>query len=64
MGVAPFRIEVTTSISGVEFEECYRERITDLLDGVEVQLIDLKHLKANKRASGRHKDLNDLENLP
>src|ERR1700686_175494 len=64
MGVPPFRIEVLTTISGVNFEECYRERTTDLLDDVEVSLISLKHLKANKRASGRLKDLNDLEYLP
>jgi hypothetical protein len=55
---------VTTTISGVNFGECYAERVVDELDGVEVNLISLKHLKINKRASGRHKDLNDLENLP
>lgn len=64
MGVPPLRIEIVTTISGVSFGECYAERIVDLLDGVEVNLISLKHLKINKRASGRHKDLNDLENLP
>ncbi len=35
-----------------------------MLDEVEVKLISLNHLKINKKASGRHKDLNDLENLP
>jgi len=64
MGVPPVKLEITTSISGVEFEECYKERVTDRLDGVEVNLISLKHLKINKKASGRYKDLNDLENLP
>ena len=64
MGVAPMRIEVVTTISGVRFAECYAERITDLLDGVEVSLLSLKHLKVNKKASGRYKDLDDLENLP
>ena len=64
MGVPPMRIEVVTTISGVRFEECYPERVTDILDGVEVTLIGLHHLKANKRASGRHRDLDDLEHLP
>jgi hypothetical protein len=64
MGVPPLRIEVLTTISGVTFEECYRERITDVLDDVEVDLISLKHLKANKQAAGRLKDLTDLEYLP
>ena len=40
------------------------ERMTDRIDGVEVSLISLRHLKINKKASGRHKDLNDLEQLP
>ncbi len=64
MGVPPVKLEITTSISGVEFDECYQERVTDILDGIEVSLISLKHLKVNKKASGRYKDLSDLENLP
>jgi predicted nucleotidyltransferase len=63
-GVPPIRIEIATSISGVSFEECYGARITDVLDEVEVPIISLHHLKANKKAAGRHKDLDDLENLP
>ena len=57
-------IEIATGISGVEFPECYASRVVDVLDGVEVAVIDLDHLKINKRAAGRHKDLDDVENLP
>jgi predicted nucleotidyltransferase len=64
MGVAPMRIEILTSISGVRFGECYEERVVDEIDGQEVNIISLKHLKVNKKASGRHKDLDDFENLP
>ncbi|GAB4578468.1 MAG: hypothetical protein Fur0022_12030 [Anaerolineales bacterium] len=64
MGVPPFRIEVTTSISGVSFEECFAERVETLIDDIVVKMIGLKHLKITKQASGRYKDLNDLENLP
>ncbi len=64
MGYPPMRIEVTTGISGVNFDECYAARVTDTLDGVEVNIISLRHLKLNKKASGRHKDLADLDNLP
>ncbi len=63
MGVPPVKLEILTTISGVNFEECYAERIVDELDKVEVSLISLQHLKVNKKASGRHKDLNDLEHL-
>lgn len=64
MGVPPIRIELATTVSGVNFNECYVERIVDTLDDVEVNLISLKHLKLNKKACGRHRDLADLENLP
>lgn len=64
MGLPPMRLEISTSISGVEFEECYRARIIDEFDGVEVNVIDLEHLKRNKKASGRTKDKADLEQLP
>jgi hypothetical protein len=64
MGIAPLRIEVLTSISGVEFDECYSERREVTLDDEPVSLISLRHLKLNKKASGRLKDLNDLEHLP
>ena len=60
----PVRIEIATTISGVNFGERYAERIVDVMDGVKVNLISLNHLKANKIASGRHQDLADLENLP
>jgi predicted nucleotidyltransferase len=64
MGIPPIRIEVFTTISGVTFDECYAERIVDIMDGIEANLISLYHLKLNKQASGRHKDLDDLEHLP
>ena len=64
MGIAPMRIEVFTTISGVDFEDCFQQRIVDEVDGIEVSIIGLKQLKINKKASGRHKDLDDFENLP
>lgn len=63
MGVEPTQIEVMTSISGVEFDECYRERLDTTLNGVPVNIINLRDLKINKEASGRLKDLADLEEL-
>ena len=63
MGVPPMRIEILTTISGVSFEDCYPQRVTAQIDGIEVPVISLEHLKVNKRASGRFKDLADLEQL-
>jgi len=63
MGVPPLRIEILTTISGVSFAECYRDRVLGRIDEVDVPIISLHHLKANKKASGRFKDLSDLEHL-
>ena len=64
MGVPPFRLEILTTISGVDFSKCYAARLQVVLDETEVSLISLPHLKLNKKASGRSKDITDLENLP
>ncbi len=53
MGVEPVRIEVTTTISG-----------ETTLDDLPVSVINLRDLRINKEASGRLKDLADLDNLP
>ncbi len=63
MGVEPVRIEIMTSISGVEFAECYSERLETVLNDIPVDLINLRDLKINKETSGRLKHLADLEQL-
>ena len=64
MGLPPLRIEVLTSVTGVEFEECWASRNEMLLGGEPVWLPKLEDLKKNKAASGRPKDLEDLRPLP
>lgn len=64
MGVPPMRIEVLTEIDGVNFSDCYRARVITVIDGQTVSLISREHLRMNKLASGRHKDLDDLDHLP
>ena len=64
LGVAPHKLEITNFIDGVFFEECYAKRMRASVDGLEINLISLADLRRNKRASGRNKDLADLENLP
>ena len=63
IGYPPIRIEILTEVSGVKFEKCYARRKEVKIDGVTVKLISLADLLKNKKASGRYKDLNDLENL-
>ena len=64
IGDEPNVIEIMTSASGVEFRECYRERLEITLDNEPVSLISLRDLRTNKFAAGRLKDLADLEELP
>jgi hypothetical protein len=64
MGIPPLRLEILTSISGVEFADCYARRLEAELGGITVNFIRLDDLKRNKRASGRLKDQLDLEQLP
>ncbi len=61
MGVPPVRLEVITSASGVDFNECYSNREVIEIDGIPINFISLQDLKKNKHAAGRYKD---LEHLP
>ncbi len=63
LGYPPSRIDLLTTLLGVEFGECYTSRIIVEKDGIPVNFIDLENLKKNKRATGRHQDLADVENL-
>jgi len=64
IGVPPLQIDVVTNITGVDFGECFAARQSAIIDGVKVNLISLEDLRRNKRASGRLKDLDDLNHLP
>jgi hypothetical protein len=64
MGVPPLRLEILNDIDGVTFAKCYLARKRVIMDRIKVNVISLEHLKENKAASGRMKDLDDLEHLP
>ena len=64
MGVPPLRLEIMTAISGIQFSEAYARRVVETFDNEPANVISLSDLRINKRAAGRLKDLNDLENLP
>ena len=63
MGNPPLRIEILTSIDGVEFSECYQNRNRTIIDNIEVNFISLQDLLKNKKASGRLQDLADVDKL-
>jgi predicted nucleotidyltransferase len=63
LGRPPNRIDLLTWISGCDFDDCYARRTYENLDGVVVPMISLQDLLVNKKASGRHKDLADVEEI-
>ena len=63
LGYPPSRIDILTTLAGVDFNECYASRVIATLDEVPMNFIDLDNLRKNKQATGRLQDLADLENL-
>jgi hypothetical protein len=62
-GVAPFKVEVLTKVSGITFEEAVEGVQTFDLYGYAIPYTGKAALIRNKRAAGRHKDLADVEVL-
>lgn len=64
LGLAPRRIDVLTSLSGIaSFDDAWTDRIVQEVRGREVPFIGRGTLVRNKRATGRTKDVADLEAL-
>lgn len=64
LGKLPVRIDIHTTLSGVDFNECYARAIEDEFEGAPWKVISGDDLKRNKRAAGRLRDLADLDYLP
>jgi len=63
LGAEPNKIELINFADGVDFDECFPNRIVVPLAGVDVAVIGLDDLRRNKKAVGRLQDLADLEQL-
>lgn len=61
IGVAPQRIDILTSIDGVEFDEAWESRVPKVLAGLAINVLPPHLLVRNKLKSGRHKDLIDAD---
>lgn len=62
-GVRPYRIDLLNSLTGVETEQVWKQRVAAVLDGVPIAVIDKESLLRNKLAAGRPKDLADAAHL-
>jgi hypothetical protein len=63
IGVPPSRIDIMTSVTGLDFDTAWPRRIMAAFAGIEVPVLGGEDLRASKRAAGRLKDLADLEEL-
>ncbi len=63
IGVAPRRIDIITTASGLQFEEAFARAIAVEIEGITVRIPSVADLIRNKQASGRTKDLADVEAL-
>ncbi|MEP6513120.1 MAG: hypothetical protein ABJA79_04590 [Parafilimonas sp.] len=63
IGKEPNRIEILSELKGIPFAEAYPLCKTFIQNGIEVKYINLEHLIKAKKAAGRFKDKNDIEQL-
>lgn len=63
IGLPPRRIDLLTEVSGLDFDEAWRNRTTHSVESRRIPFLARGDLMRNKRASGRPKDLADLEVL-
>lgn len=64
IGVVPLRIDIFTSIPGLDFDAALSRRVQVELAEIQVAFLCRDDLLASKLASGRSKDLADIDNLP
>ena len=62
-GGHPFEIDMMTYISGVEFDEAIRDAAHFPFEDMNIPVLQLHHLKINKLAAMRPRDLNDIREL-
>jgi hypothetical protein len=63
LGYEPHRIDILTSLSGVNFVEAFRSRVKGRFGGQEANFLSFEHLLKNKKAAGRSKDKADVDLL-
>jgi predicted nucleotidyltransferase len=63
IGYEPRRIDILTSIDGVDFDDCYPRRFEAFHSGVMIKFIGLEDFKRNKAAANRPKDQADIKDL-
>lgn len=63
LGREPNRIDLLTELKALDFDVCYRQRLTIEISGISLPFVDRNSLACNKRAVGRPRDLIDADEL-
>jgi len=63
-GKPPYAIEIMTAVKGLEFKATFENATMEQVNDTPVRIIHLQNLIEAKKAAGRNKDMNDIENLP
>jgi len=63
LGYPPLRIDILNEIDGVEFNSCYANKNRNKTDDIYINFISYDDLIKNKKASARHKDLDDIDQM-
>ncbi|WDE97548.1 nucleotidyl transferase AbiEii/AbiGii toxin family protein [Lentisphaera profundi] len=63
LGYPPIRIDIMTSIDGVDFDEAFNNSLLTSYGDIKIKIISKDDFIKNKRATGRYKDLADIEAL-
>ncbi len=64
LGHEPKRIDILTFATGLQFDDSYLRRVTMTFDGIDVAVVGIDDLRVNKLATGRLRDLADVDDLP
>ena len=59
IGTEPQRIDIVSAVDGLEYSDAAKRAVKMNVDGLEIKVISIDDLIANKRASGRPKDIAD-----
>ncbi len=63
MGKSPIQIDIINQADGIDFEDCFARRNIIIIEELEILMISKNDLIQNKKYSGRHRDLDDVESL-
>ena len=62
-GNPPVSIDIINNLKGLTFDEAFLHAVDTIWDNVPVKVLEIRDLIKAKKAAGRHKDLDDIENI-